>query len=179
MLSRTAAVLIVIDIQGNLAQAMFNKENLFTNAVKIIKGLKVFNLPVIATEQTPEKLGRTIPQIAEELGSGGIISKESFSCWGSDIFRQELEAQSRRQAIVLGIETHVCVYQTVLDLISHGYDVHVVADAVSSRTAENRSIGLALMQEAGAHITSTETVLFEIMRTAADPKFRDIYKIVK
>ena len=80
---------------------------------------------------------------------------------------------------MLGIETHVCVYQTVLDLISHGYDVHVVADAVSSRTAENRAIGIARMQEAGAHITSTETVLFEILRSAADPKFRDIYKIVK
>jgi len=177
--SRTAAVLIAIDIQGNLAQAMFEKENLFASAVKIIRGARVFNLPVIATEQIPEKLGRTIPQIAEELNGSGIISKESFSCWGSDIFRQELEVHSRRQAIVLGIETHVCVYQTVLDLISHGYDVHVVADAVSSRTAENRAIGIARMQEAGAHITSTETVLFEILRSAADPKFRDIYKIVK
>ncbi|HOW57923.1 MAG TPA: hydrolase [Smithellaceae bacterium] len=179
MVSRTAAVLIVIDIQGNLAQAMLDKENLFASAVKMIRGAHIFNLPVIATEQIPEKLGRTIPQINAELNGGGIISKESFSCWGSDIFRQELEAHSRRQAIVLGIETHVCVYQTVLDLIAHGYDVHVVADAVSSRTAANRSIGLARMQEAGAHITSTETVLFEMLRTAADSKFKDVYKIVK
>ena len=179
MLSRAAAVLIIIDIQGNLAQAMFDKENLFTNTIKLIKGFKVFNLPIIVTEQTPQKLGQTIPQIAAELNDTKPLAKESFSCWSDIHFREQLEALSRRHVVLLGIESHVCVYQTTADLICNGYNVHLVADAVSSRTPENREIGLAAMKSTGAHLTSTEMVLFELLRTAADPKAKDIFKIVK
>jgi nicotinamidase-related amidase len=179
MLSRTAAVLVIIDIQGNLAQTMYDKENLFANTVKLIRGFKVFNLPVIITEQTPQKLDQTIPQIVAELDGIKPIAKESFSCWTDVHFREQLEALSRRHVVLLGIEGHVCVYQTALDLISNGYNIYLVADAVSSRTKENRDIGLAAMKSAGAHLTSTEMVLFELLRTAADPKSKDIFKIVK
>lgn len=179
MLSRAAAVLVIIDIQGNLAQAMFDKESLFANTVKLIKGFKVFNLPIIVTEQTPQKLGQTIPFIAAELEGIKPIDKDSFSCWLNDQFQEQLEALSRRHVVLLGIESHVCVYQTACDLISNGYNVHLVADAVSSRTKQNRDIGLAAMKSAGAHVASTEMVLFELLRTAADPKARDIFKIVK
>jgi len=179
MLSRDSAVLVIIDIQGNLAQAMFDKENLFANTVKLIKGFKVFNLPIIFTEQTPQKLGQTIPQIAVELDGIKPMAKETFSCWADVHFREHLEVLSRRHVVLLGIESHVCVYQTALDLISNGYSVHLVADAVSSRTRENRDTGLAAMKSAGAYLTSTEMVLFELLRTAADPKFKEIFKIVK
>jgi nicotinamidase-related amidase len=179
MLNRAAAVLVIIDIQGNLAQAMYDKENLFANAVKLIKGFKAFNLPIIFTEQTPQKLGQTIPQIAAELEGIKPIAKETFSCWADVHFREQLEALSRRHVVLLGIESHVCVYQTALDLISNGYNIHLVADAVSSRTKENREIGLDAMKSAGAHLASTEMVLFELLRTAADPKFKEIFKIVK
>ena len=179
MLSRAAAILVIIDIQGNIAQAMIDKENLFANTVKLIRGFKVFNLPVIVTEQTPQKLDQTIPQIAAELDGIKPIAKESFSSWADVHFREQLEALSRRHVVLLGIEGHVCVYQTALDLISNGYNVHLVADAVSSRTKENRDIGLAAMKSAGAHLTSVEMVLFELLRTAADPKAKDIFKIVK
>jgi nicotinamidase-related amidase len=179
MLSRAAAVLVIIDIQGNLAQAMYDKENLFTNAVKLIKGSKVFNLPIIFTEQTPQKLGQTIPQIAAELDGIKPIAKETFSCWADIHFREQLDALSRRHVVLLGIESHVCVYQTALDLIQNGYSIHLVADAVSSRTKENREIGVDAMKSAGAHLASTEMVLFELLCTAADPKFKEIFKIVK
>ena len=179
MLLRAAAVLVIIDIQSNLAQAMYGRENLFANTIKLIKGFKVLNLPVIFTEQTPQKLGQTIPQIAAELGGLKPIAKETFSCWDDRNFKKQLEALSRRQVILLGIESHVCVYQTALDLISNGYNIHLVADTVSSRTKENREIGLTAMKNAGAHLTSTEMVLFELLRTAADPKAKDIFKIVK
>jgi len=179
MLSRDSAVLVIIDIQGNLAQAMYDKENLFANAVKLIKGFKVFNLPIIFTEQTPQKLGQTIPQISAELDGIKPLAKESFSCWADVHFREQLEALSRRYVVLLGIESHVCVYQTALDLIQNGYNIHLVADAVSSRTKDNRDIGLAAMKNAGTHLTSTEMVLFELLRTAADPKFKEIFKIVK
>jgi len=179
MLLRTAAVLVIIDIQGNLAQTMFDKENLFANAVKLIRGFKVFNLPIIVTEQTQQKLGHTIPQITAELDGIKPIAKETFSCWADVHFREKLESLSRRHVVLLGIEGHVCVYQTALDLISNGYNIHLVADAVSSRTKENRDISLAAMKSAGAHLTSTEMILFELLRTAADPKAKEIFKIVK
>lgn len=179
MISRSAAVLIIIDIQGNLFQVMQDKGNLLGNAVKVIKGAKIFNLPIIVTEQIPEKLGQTIPALAQELSGSETIGKESFSCWGNNKFQEKLEAFSRREAIIMGIESHVCVYQTAIDLIDNGYNVHVVADAVSSRTKENSAIGIGAMKSAGTHITSTEMVLFELLRSAGDAKFKDIYKIVK
>jgi nicotinamidase-related amidase len=179
MISRDNAILVVIDIQGNLAQAMFDKENLFSNIVKLIKGFKALSLPIIVTEQIPQKLGPTLPQIAAELEDIKPIAKESFSCLEDMHFHKQLKALSRRHIVLLGIETHVCVYQTALDLISNGYDVHLAADAVSSRTPENRQIGIDAMKSAGAKITSTEMVLFELLRTAADPKAKELFKIVK
>ena len=179
MISRSAAVLIVIDIQGNLFQAMQDKENLLVNAVKVIRGAKIFNLPIIVTEQIPEKLGQTIPALARELNGVESIGKEIFSCWGNNHFRGKLESLSRREAIILGIESHVCVYQTAIDLIDNGYGVHVVADAVSSRTRENSDIGLTVMKSAGAQLTCAEMVLFELLRSAGDDKFKEIFKIVK
>ena len=179
MLSRKSAILIVIDIQGNLFEAMQGKEALLANAIKIIKGATIFNLPIIVTEQIPEKLGQTLPILAEKLAGSATISKESFSCWGNNDFKEKIESLGRREVIIIGIECHVCVYQTAKDLIHNGYDVHVVADAVSSRTKENSYIGIAAMKNSGAHITSTEMVLFELLRSAADAKFKEIYKLVK
>jgi nicotinamidase-related amidase len=179
MIRRESALLIVIDIQGNLFQAMPDKENLLVNTVKMIRGAKVFNLPILATEQMPEKLGPTIPPVRRELNGIEPIGKESFSCWQNNHFKEKLEALDRREAIIIGIESHVCVYQTAVDLIENGYSVYVVSDAVSSRTEENSQTGLATMKNAGAKITSTEMVLFELLRTAGDAKFKDIYKIVK
>jgi nicotinamidase-related amidase len=179
MINRNEAVLIVIDIQGSLFQAMQDKENLLTNAAKVIRGAKIFNLPIIVTEQIPEKLGQTIPALAGELDDIEHIGKESFSCWGNNHFREKLESYNRRKAIIMGIESHVCVYQTAIDLIDNGYSVHVVADAVSSRTKENSDIGLAAMKSAGAQIASAEMILFELLRSAGDAQFKYIYKIVK
>ncbi|MBP1710054.1 MAG: hydrolase, isochorismatase family [Deltaproteobacteria bacterium] len=179
MLSRTAAILVMIDFQGNLARAMFDKENLFANNVKLIRGFRALDLPIMITEQTPEKLGPTIQQLSGELGGLKPFAKETFSCWADPSFRDQLESLTRRHVILTGIECHICVYQTALDLIQNGYSVHLVADAVSSRTPENREVGIQAIKSAGAHITSTEMVLFELLRTAADPKAREIFKIVK
>ncbi len=179
MLSRTAAVLILIDFQGKLAQAMYDKENLFANNVKLIQGFQALNLPIMVTEQIPEKLGATIPQLAQEIEGIRPIAKETFSCWANESFHDQLESLTRRHVVLTGIECHICVYQTALDLMRSGYTVHLVADAVSSRTPENREVGISAIKSAGAQITSTEMVLFELLRTAADPKAREIFKIVK
>ena len=179
MLSRTAAVLILIDFQGKLAQVMVDKEDLFANNIKLIQGFKALNLPIMVTEQMPEKLGPTIPQLMQELGGVQPIAKETFSCWADASFHDHLESLTRRHVVLTGIECHVCVYQTALDLMSNGYTVHLVTDAVSSRTPENREVGVQAIKSAGAQMTSTEMVLFELLRTAADPKAKDIFKIVK
>jgi len=179
MLSRTAAVLIMTDFQGNLAQAMVDKENLFANNVKLIRGFRALNLPMMVTEQVPAKLGPTIPQLSVELEGVRPIAKETFSSWANASFHDHLESLTRRHVVLTGIESHVCVYQTALDLIANGYTVHLVTDAVSSRTPENREVGIGAMKNAGALLTSTEMVLFELLRTAADPKAKEIFSIVK
>ena len=179
MLSRTAAVLILIDFQGKLAQSMCDKEDLFANTVRLIRGFRALGLPLLVTEQTPEKLGTTIPEVALELGDAKPIAKETFSCWANPLFHDQLEALTRRHVVLTGIESHVCVYQTALDLMQNGYTVHLVTDAVSSRTPENRKVGIQAVKSAGGELSSTEMVLFELLKSAADPKAREIFNIVK
>jgi nicotinamidase-related amidase len=177
MLDREKTALIVIDIQGNLAQAMSEKELLFENAEKIIRGVQVFSIPVLVTEQV--KLGSTIPVLTQFLEGVKSIVKESFSCCGDRRFMEELTTLNRKQILITGIEAHVCVYQTAMDLIKRGYEIYLVADAVSSRTIRNREIGIQKLKDSGAVLTSAEMALFELLKTAGDPKFKEIFKIVK
>lgn len=179
MITLSNCVLAVIDVQGNLAHSMSGKEALFTNLRKIIAGAKILGVPILWTEQVPAKLGKTIPEIAELLDGVTLIDKATFSCLGNEKFLREVEAIGRTHFAVCGIEAHVCVYQTVRDLLAAGYTVEIVADAVSSRNAENRAIGIEKMKNLGARITCAETALFELMVTAEADKFREIQKIVK
>jgi nicotinamidase-related amidase len=180
MLTTDNTALLVVDVQGKLAELMHQRETLFANVQRMIKGAKVLELPVLVTEQVPEKLGATRPEIAEHLAGGTQpIHKSSFSCCGNAVFMEQFKALGRRQVLLTGIETHICVYQTALDLLDLGYEVQLVTDAVSSRTAENRQIGIERMKEAGATLTTTEMALFELLRAAEGPQFKEITKIVK
>lgn len=179
MLTRDNAVLVVVDVQGNLAHAMHEQQPLFANLEKLIKGTQVLGVPLLLTEQNPARLGPTLPQLAELLPQVQPISKLSFSCWGDPGFVAALTALNRRQVLLAGIEAHVCVYQTATALVEQGYEVHVISDAVSSRTAPNKAIGLERMQEHGAHLSSTEMALFELMRIAEGATFKALLKIVK
>jgi nicotinamidase-related amidase len=180
MLTIENTVLLVIDVQGKLAQVMNNKESLFANLERIIKGANVLNLPIIWTEQVPDKLGATTPTIANLMTDvSQPISKSSFSCCGATPFMDQLAAGGRKQVLVTGIETHICVYQTSVDLLAKGYEVQLVTDAVSSRTAANRQLGIERIKEAGGTLTSTEMALFELLRVAEGPQFKEIAKIVK
>jgi nicotinamidase-related amidase len=179
MLTTDKAVLVVIDMQGKLAQSMYCREQLFENVQKIIKGAQVLGLPLLLTEQNPKGLGPTIPEIADLVPGVRRIPKLSFSCCGDEAFSKELSGLQRRQVLLSGIEAHVCLYQTTVDLVASGYEVHVLADAVSSRTAENKAIGLQKMKDAGASITSVEAALFELLRVAEGPAFKQIISILK
>lgn len=180
MLSIDNTVLLVIDVQGRLAQVMDRREALLANLTRLVKGAQVLGLPILWTEQVPEKLGPTLPELSELLiESSPPLSKSSFSCCGEPTFIEALQNAERSQVLVAGIETHVCVYQTARDLLSDGYEVHLVSDAVSSRAADNRELALATMQQAGASLTSTEMALFELLRVAEGDRFRAISKLVK
>jgi nicotinamidase-related amidase len=180
MLSIDNTALLVIDVQGKLAQIMDQKETLFANLERMIKGAQVLELPILWAEQVPEKLGPTQPEIATLLSeTSQPIAKSSFSCCGAAPFMTALKATDRRQILVTGIETHVCVYQTTLDLLSLAYEVQLVVDATSSRTPENKAIALERMKTAGATLTSTEMALFELLRVAEGNKFRAISRLVK
>jgi len=179
LLSQEDSVLMIIDMQGNLYESMQDKEFLLENVRKLVRGMQVFGIPVIVTEQIPEKLGPTIEPVASLLPDARRLPKSDFSCCGDEKIMKALKAAERQQVLLCGIETHVCVYQTAVDLLGFGYDVHLVADAVSSRTVLNREIGIEKMRDEGARLASTEMVLFELIRSADDPKFKDIFRIVK
>ena len=171
--------LLLVDIQGKLAHSMHGKELLFKNMQKLIKGIQVLGIPILWTEQNPQGLGPTIPEISDLLSNIQPISKMSFSCCQNDRFVQALKALNRKQVLIAGIETHVCVYQTAVDLVDLGYEVQVVTDAVSSRKIENKEIGLQKMRDSGVSLTSVETALFELLKVAEGEQFKEILKIVK
>jgi nicotinamidase-related amidase len=179
MLNINNTLLLVIDIQGKLASMMHDKIAVYENVKRLIKGARVLEMPIIWTEQYPEGIGATIPEIAKTLDGFKPIPKMTFSCCRNDEFLNALKATNRKQILVTGIETHICVYQTTLELLDAGYEVEVVADAVSSRTPQNKEIGLQKMKTAGAGITGTETALYELLKVAKGPEFKQILKIVK
>ena len=179
MITTEDTALILVDVQGNLAQSMHNKEGLSENLKRMVKGAQLLGVPILWTEQNPDGLGPTMPEIVELLPNQNPVSKFSFSCCGSEQFMKELKALNRQNILIVGMEAHVCVYQTAADLVNLNYDVQVVADAVASRTLENKQIGLEKSKEAGAGITSTEIALFELLKIAKGDKFKEIIKIVK
>ena len=179
MLEIKKSCLIVVDVQGKLAQLMHDKELLFKNIRILIQAAKELNVPVLWCQQVPDALGATSPEIAELLGDSQPINKFAFSCCGDDKFNGALEKLNRPQALLCGIETHVCVYQTAMDLKSKGKEVHVIADAVSSRTLENKQIALEKMRSNGIDIDSVEMVLFELLKTASHPQFKTLAKLIK
>lgn len=179
MLEVDRAVLLVIDVQEKLFRVIAEKERRLDSLQRLIKGIKVLGVPVILTEQYPQGLGPMVKEVADLLPGVEPLAKTSFSCWGDKAFREEFKKLGRQQVLLAGIESHVCVYQTAADLIASGYEVYAVSDAVGSRTEENRATGLGLMGEMGVQLTSTETVLFELLKVAEGDKFKAISKIVR
>jgi nicotinamidase-related amidase len=171
--------LLVIDVQGRLADMMHKKKHLFKHIITMINAAKILHIPIHWFEQYPKGLGPTKPAIKELLTDSIYHEKLTFSACGAGDFIDQLKASGRDQCIVTGIETHVCVYQTVIDLLASDFSIKVNQQAVSSRIKSNKKLGLHNMEKAGANITSTEMILFELMKTASNPKFRQISKLLK
>jgi nicotinamidase-related amidase len=179
LLNAENSVLVLIDFQERLFPAMSDKEKLLNSVVKLIKGIKALEVPIILTEQYPKGLGPTIPEIKELLPDIKPIEKVCFSCADEPTFGEALGALKRRQVLIAGIEAHICVYQTAMALSQAGYEVQVVADGVSSRDPENKQVTLNKMGAAGISATTTEMALFELLKVAKGDKFKLISNIVK
>ncbi len=180
-LAREGSVLLIVDVQERLFAAMDPEQRaeMGRNIKILATAARRLGVPILLSEQYPKGLGHTLTEIGEAAGQVEPISKVAFSCWGAEGFAERLGATGARQVILTGIETHVCVLLTALDLLAQGYAVHVVADAACSRRRENRQIALDQLREAGAVVTSTESVLFLLLGVADTDDFRALSKLIK
>lgn len=175
------SALIVVDIQEKLLPPIWEKERLVRNAQLLLRSAQILKQPVLATTQYAKGLGATVPEVASLLPPGEAMDKTAFSCFGSDRFCTSLGhlPDRRNTLIVCGMETHICVMQTVLSALNQGYLVHVASDAVSSRTQWNWEIGLRRMEAAGALISSTEMIVYEMLRGSGTPEFKEMLQYLK
>jgi nicotinamidase-related amidase len=171
--------LFVVDIQERLLPAIFEKEQVLENALRLARGAALFRLPVFVTEQYRKGLGATVRDLAEAIPGFAPVEKLTFSACGADGVLEAICARGVTDLIVCGIEAHVCVCQTCLDLLDHGLRPFVVADAISSRTAANRAIALERLRQAGATVVSTEMALFELLGRAGTDEFKQVLSLVK
>jgi nicotinamidase-related amidase len=169
------AALVVIDVQEAFRKSMPDFDDVARGAATLVRGANAVGIPIVVTEQYPKGLGDTVPEVAEHLPAGvEPIDKVCFSAAEAEGF----DLGGRDQALVCGLETHVCVSQTVLDLLDQGVEVHVARDAVGSRFAENKEVGLHKAERAGAVLTSIETALFELVRRAGTDEFKELQRLV-
>lgn len=180
-LDREDTAVLLVDFQERLHAAMDPEagRKAASNARILLEGARALEVPVVLTEQYPRGLGPTLPDLLGALPGTRPVEKIEFSCLRNDAARQALEAIGRRKVLVAGMETHICVYQTVLDLAEHGFTPHVLADACLSRTEANHERGLALAEEAGAVVSSVETALFQLLGRASGEAFKTISKLVR
>lgn len=179
-LERGETLLLVIDLQERLMRAMPEAEGreLVRQVGILIEGAKLLSLPIIATEQYPKGLGQTVPELRARLPEAPI-EKLEFSACAKEEAKRAIAASGRGSVLVCGVEAHVCVYQTARDLLGEGFSVFIPEDAVLSRRESNRRVGLRLAEQAGAILTSTETALFELVGSAADPSFKELSRLLR
>jgi nicotinamidase-related amidase len=174
VLDRDRAALVVIDVQEAFRPAVREFDAVVENVARLIQGAQALGVPVAITEQYPKGLGHTVPEVADHLEGTEPLAKTCFSASRADGF----DVEGRDQVLLCGIESHVCVSQTAHDLLDKGVEVHVARDAVTSRTDDNRELGLHKMETAGAIVTSVETALFELLGKAGTDEFKQVQKLV-
>ena len=170
---------LIVDLQIRLLPHMVRSETLIGKCITLIKGLKLLEVPIIYTEQYPKGLGCTDERIQKLLTPMQAIEKIAFSCCGEPAMIDLLQTFKRKTVLVAGIETHVCILQTVLDLIDAGYAPVIVEDCVGSRSENDKNIALNRIRGSGGCITTVESLLFEVMGTAKHPQFKEVTKLVK
>ena len=173
--------LIVVDIQQKLLPPIFKKETLVKNSQLLVRLAKTLSIPIMMTTQYSKGLGATVPEVSSLLPDVAAIDKLEFGCFGSALFRGALKSLpgNRNTVLLCGMETHICVMQTALGALNDGYLVHVASDAVSSRSEWNWHIGLDRMRAAGAVISSTEMMMYELLRCSGTAQFKEMLSYLK
>lgn len=179
LLESSDTVLLVVDMQDVLLNVIHERERVIRNTVRLVEVAKIFSIPILVTLQNPARLGDCSPELASALPHDSRISKMTFSCLGGECFPEKLDELGRRQVLICGVETHICVNQTAHDLLARGFGVQIAKDAVSSRTSDNWIVGIEKMRDSGCVITSTETAIYELTKDASTPEFKRVLKLVK
>lgn len=179
LINAADSCLLVVDIQDRLLPAVCEREAVLANAAILLKSAAALGVPVLASEQYPKGIGHTVDAVAQLLPAGSVVEKLHFSCLADAEFARRLADLGRRQAVVAGLEAHVCVLQTAESLLAAGHDVFVVADATSSRRPANHAAALRRLEAAGARIVTTEMVVFEWLAQAGTPAFRELSRLIK
>lgn len=178
-LEREKSGFLFIDIQDKLLKAVFNKEDVLKNNVILAKASEIMGMKNVITLQYPKGLGPMNQEIREPLGNSIELEKSYFSCMKDEAFKDEFEKQGIKQVIITGIETHICVFQTARDLVEAGYEVFIVSDAVGSRAKSDYKNALKNLRELGCVITTTETVLFDLLKKAGSDEFKKVQNLIK
>jgi nicotinamidase-related amidase len=181
-IAREQAAIVLIDVQERLFPVMDadHREEVMRNLKILAAAARRLSVPMLVTEQYPKGLGHTLQELKEALPTAvEPIEKVAFSCWAVDTFRARLTASGARQVILAGIEAHVCVLMSALDLLAGGHGVQIVADAVTSRTQANWRLAMDYLRQAGAVVTTTETVLFQLLRQADSDDFRELARLIR
>lgn len=173
------SLLLVIDPQEKLVRMIHNREEVVGNIARLLKFASIFSLPVILTEHYPQGLGYTVEEVKRELAEYRPILKRIFSCFGVPEFEEAVRNSERKRLLVCGIETHICVCQTVLDALHRGYLVQVVSDAVGTRRPEDHHTALLRMRHAGATVTTSEALIYEVTCRADGEEFKRVLDLVK
>lgn len=173
------ATLVCVDMQCALADVMGRRDAVVGTAALLVRAAAVLGIPVVVTRQYPQGLGDTVPELAEALGEHTPVDKVSFSCLAEPAFRARIEDLGRRQVVLTGMETHICITQTALALVEEGYEVSVVADAACSRREADHEVALARLRAAGVQVTVAESVIYEALERAGTPEFRAVLELVK
>lgn len=178
MLNQDNCLLLIIDIQEKLAAAM-NRKTAAKSATNLAKAAELLDVPVIITEQYPKGLGQTLANITHSAKNAQYFEKTAFSVMQEDDIAKAIKDSGKKQIIVCGMEAHICVHQSVEELINAGYEAYVVKDGVASRNKFEFKQGIACMQQNGAKITCSEIVLFELLKTSKHPNFKEIQALIK
>ncbi|RED22690.1 isochorismate hydrolase [Flavobacterium cutihirudinis] len=179
MLTQETTGLIIIDVQGKLARIVNESEKLVSNLEKLIRGCQMLSIPIIYAEQNPKGLGSTIPEIGKLLSPQKPVEKYTFNAFENEAFKKAILESNRKQWLICGIEAHICVYQTVLGLLSHNFEIEVVADCVSSRSKDSVELALEKLQNKGAGLTNVEMCLYELVKDSKREIFKEILTLIK
>ena len=179
LFTKENSVVLLIDFQERFVPVLHKNDETVKNIKLLLAGTNIYNLPIVVTEQVPEKLGPTITDFKEYLHNAKFFYKKTMSCCGQIGFLEELKNRGVKQIAVCGIEAHVCVLQTSLDLIHHGFQVHLASDAVTTRIPYNKEIAVEKMRSSGVIVSSVETLLFEMAYTAGTEEFKKLQQLFK